>query len=159
MTPVEDIPVRYLYASSLDVEAHLSFVASFTPSTIPNASQVHRFLDDACNQLDAALASLDYSVPIATTATKSAELLRTYAGIGAAMWSAYAMPQGDNSLHGATLERQWTAILNGIKMGSITLPDATKSAALSGTRTASYDESSEPGAAAPYFKRGAVGDI
>src|SRR5690349_15874341 len=89
----------YAYASAGNVRALLSFIPTFGATARPNAEQVAQFLDDASNDLDAALALADYTTPIATTATQSVELLRTWAAVGGAWHTAVAMPQGHDSKH------------------------------------------------------------
>jgi hypothetical protein len=130
MTPVEELPGDppfgrpYAYASYSDVQAHLSFVATWTASTRPNASQVHQHIVDASDELDAALSIARYTVPVATGATIALEQLRAWSAVGAAAHTAAAMPQGSASKHAKGLEDRWQAILIDIGKGERIIPGA-----------------------------------
>ena len=115
------------YASLPDVAAHLTFMpSSFTATSMPRATQVHNFLLDTAQDLDSALSAQGYQTPVATGATQAFGQANAWNSIGAAMYSVYAMPQGGGDRHGQFLERRWTAILQGIRDGDLTLPDAGK---------------------------------
>lgn len=116
----------YAYASSTDVIRHLTFVATFTATSRPNATQAHGHLSDAANELDAALTLADYSIPVATGATAAFEILRSWNAIGAACFSARSMPQGSDSKHAQALCDRFSAILDGIRDGDFALPGADK---------------------------------
>lgn len=140
----------YAYASAVDVLGHLTLAATFTATSRPNATQVHAQLLDTANELDSALRSADYSVPVATGATQAFDKLNTYNAIGAAMYVTAAHPAGQDSRHLAFLERRWQAILTGIAAGEIAI-DAPKDPDTAKPRFGA------PGAsgfgASPYFGR------
>lgn len=116
----------YAYASYGDIQAHLSFIPTFTPSTKPNATQVHSHLVDSSNLLDAALALADYSTPVPTVATHALELVRSWTAIGAAHKTALAMPGGSDSKHAEALGKDWDVILQQVRDGELGLPDLDK---------------------------------
>ena len=105
------MPRDYAYASYGDIQAHLSFIPTFTATSQPNATQAHLHLVDASNQLDSVLAIADYGTPVATTATHALELLRSWTSIGAAWKVAMSMPQGKDSKHADALGKEWQTLL------------------------------------------------
>ncbi len=107
----------FAYASYGDVQAHLSFVATFTATSRPNATQVHQHLIDASDELDTVLRIADYSTPIPSTATAVLNVVRGWTSIGAAAHTAYAMPQGTDSKHAQALEKRWQALLKDVREG------------------------------------------
>lgn len=139
----------YSYASAPDVLAHLTFIATFTATSRPNASQVHHFLYDTAQDLDTALAAQGYSTPISTGATLAFGQLNSWNSVGAAMFAGNAMPQGGDGKHVAFLERRWDAILSGIRDGELRLPDAGKDTTsglprYGGQATATFTREDEP---------------
>lgn len=129
--PPEPIPSAisgrsYAYASLQDVQSFLPGVNFMATSAKPGATQVANFLNLASDDLDSLLGTLDYSVPIATTATQAMEMLRNWTTIGAAYRTAIAMPQGKESKHAETYGKEWTAILKSIESGQRFLPDASR---------------------------------
>lgn len=114
--------MREPYAGIEDVRSHLSFVPTFTATGRPNATQVSQFLADAANDLDVALQLADYSLPIATSATMAQDTLRTWNAIGAAYYTALAMPQGSDSKHAKDLGDRWTVLLKAVQEGDTVLP-------------------------------------
>lgn len=145
----------FAYASPVDVLAHLS-VATFTGSSRPNASEVGDLLLTASDELDAALTDAKYSVPVATGATAASELLRRYAAIGGAMYSANSHPSGKNSNFLPFLERRWNAILGSIRSGEISLPEIARDSSTSLPRFGGEPAIS---GATPFFTRDAVEDV
>lgn len=143
----------YTYASAPDVIRHLTFVATFTATSRPNATQVDGHLDDAANELDAALTLADYSIPIATAATVSFEILRSWNAVGAACFSARSMPQGSDSKHAQALCERFSSILDGIRAGDFALPDADKETTRGRARFGAIATG-----ASPYFTRQGVFD-
>lgn len=141
----------FAYASTVDILSHLSFVATFTNNSKPNATQAHTQLLNASDEIDTVLGEAGYTTPIATGATQSGELLRHWTGLGAAMYVAYSMPQGQDSKHAATLERRFNIILDGIRSGALTLP--TDSPLDSNTSLACY-AAPDVLTGSPYFHRG-----
>lgn len=141
----------FAYASYADIQAHLSFIPTFTATSKPNATQAHSHLVDASNQLDAALAVADYATPIPTTATMALELLRSWAGIGAAAKVALAMPQGKDSKHLEALGKEWEVILGQVREGKAGLPGVALDSALSRARSGGPEAGSE--GAEPVFSR------
>lgn len=143
--------MRSPYATLSDVNGLLSFVPTFGATTKPNGSQVTGFLAMAADDLDAALVTHNYAVPIASSAVNSFELVRDWSSVGAAYYTAAAMPQGIDSKHLAIYERRWDAILEGLRNGSLQLPtDAPVDPTLSGTRFAGTPNAV---GATPYFSR------
>ena len=140
------------YASAPDVIARLSHVATFTATTRPNATQVHEGLIAASNDLDSAIFTADYTVPVATGATVSREFLRTWAAVGAACKVSYAMPQGDDSKHLRYCE-EFAEILLGLKTGDLGLPDAGKDETMGRGAHAAVATG-----ATPYFTRAGIMD-
>lgn len=118
---------RTPYASIEDVRSLLTFVATFTATSRPNATQVQTALEMASNDLDAILSGLDYTLPVPSTATASLDTLRTWAAVGAAHRAALAMPQGADSKHAKDYGGEWQAILKSLEQGKRELPDAPKS--------------------------------
>lgn len=130
MTPVGQIGLDgrpYSYAAVTDVAALIPGATFGATSAKPGASQVGHFLDQCSNELDALLASVDYAVPVATGATASIEMLRSWTSIGGAYRTAMAMPQGKDSKHAEAYGKEWTAILGRIEKGKVELPDAPRS--------------------------------
>lgn len=140
----------YAYASYGDIQAHLSFIPTFTATSQPNASQAHHHLVDAANQLDAALVVANYSTPIPTTATHALELLRSWTAIGAAWKVAFAMPQGKDSKHAEALGKEWKAILGEVREGKVGIPGVGQVAGVAHAR--SGGDALNPGAS-PTFSR------
>jgi hypothetical protein len=140
----------YNYASHPDVLQHLTHVATFTSTARPNATQVHSFLTDVSDELDAAISAKGYDTPVATDSA-SFDLVNSWAAIGGAMHAAAAAPQGKGSAHLEFLERRWTAILKRIDGGQVQLSDGAKDADRRKARTG--------GAATGYFLREDVSDV
>jgi hypothetical protein len=139
------------YASAPDVLRHITFVATFTAISRPNATQVHNQILAVSDELDGALLQANYLTPIATGATIAADLLRQWTSIGAAMYVVNSLPQGEDSAHLKFLTERFTAILKGIREGDLRLPaDADKDTELALPRfnPASADNPT------PYFYRG-----
>ena len=139
----------YAYASTPDVLMHLTLATAFTATSRPNSTQVHHHLVDISDELDAALSSQDYSVPIATGATQAQNQLNAWTAIGAAMMVTAAHPAGKDSKHLEFLERRWNAILSGISDGSLSL-DAAQDTSVSLPR---YGGAVAAEGASPYFGR------
>jgi hypothetical protein len=139
----------YSYASTTDVQLHVS-VATYTASSRPNLTQVGKFIDDAANTIDSKLAALNFSTPVATGATQAFELLRTWNGVGAAMYAVAALPQGDKGTHLPFLERQWSAILTMLDEGDVSLPGVSTDTTTGLVRSPAY---AATGGASPYFTR------
>jgi len=138
----------FAYASYADIQAHLSFIPTFTATSKPNATQAHTHLVDASNQLDAALSVANYGTPIPTTATHALELLRSWAGVGAGAKVAAAMPLGKDSKHAEALGKEWEVILGQIRKGQVGLPDVAQLADTSLVRAG--------GNPSPTFTRDAI---
>lgn len=118
------------YASAPDVRARLSFVATFTATSRPNATQVHEALLAASNEIDASLAVADYSTPVATGATVAREILRTVAADGAACRVVRTFPQGADGKHFDFYCTDFARMLEALRAGDAVLPDADVSATL-----------------------------
>jgi hypothetical protein len=146
----------YAYASAPDVLAHLTIATAFTATSRPNATQVHSHLINASNDLDLALRTVHYTVPIATTATGANEQLRTWTSIGAAMFTTAGHPAGRDSKHLEFLERQWNSILTGIRDGNLTLADASLDSTVGQPRS---PRSSAGVGASAFFTRDNVTDF
>jgi hypothetical protein len=112
----------FAYASYADIQAHLSFIPTFSATSKPNATQVHSLLVDTSNTLDSALAVADYATPIPTAATVALELVRSWTAVGAAAKVAMAMPQGKDSKHFKALDEEWDVILKQVRDGEAGLP-------------------------------------
>ena len=141
---------RNAYASLPDVNSLLSFVPTFTASTRPSATQVHQFLQMASDDLDGALALGDYITPV--TATAALDALRSWTSVGAAWYTAAAMPQGKDSLHVDLYRQRFTAILNQARNDELEILGADRDSLLTAALYGSggrYD-----GAATPTFTRG-----
>jgi hypothetical protein len=144
------------YASAPDVLRHLSFIATFTATSKPNATQVHNHLLAVSDEIDSLLAQADYTTPVGTAATVALNTLRHWTSLGAAMHAAHAMPQGRDSLHAQFLERRFDAILHGLSEGTLALTaDAAQETELSLPR---YPAGS-PSGASPFFTRDQVYDV
>lgn len=141
----------FAYASTIDVLAHLTVATTFTASSRPQATQVHRHLINASEEIDSALGLADYSTPVSTTATAAMQTLRHYTAIGAAMYSTAAHPSGEQSKHIDFLRERWTAILSGISDGEISLPGVGRDSSRSVPRFGGYAAGAE--GASPYWTR------
>ena len=125
---------RIPYASTSDVLALLPYFATFTPTSKPNATQVHRHLITASNELDAALVKEHYVVPVGSinasglpvVASLALDRLRTWAAVGAAALTAYSTPQGEDSKHAKLYDDRFTAILKGIADNEFEFTDADR---------------------------------
>lgn len=137
----------YNYATYADIEAHISQF-TVTASSRPNASQADRYITDVSDRLDSKLATLDYSVPVATGATQAFDLVNSWTAVGAAMFCAAALPHGSDGKHLEFLERQWTAILTDLDQGNVRLPGVAKDSTTSLPRYASV-----PTGGSAYFTR------
>lgn len=116
------------YATTADVQRKLTFLSpSLSATTKPTASQVADAIVGASDELDAALALVNYSVPVPTAATIALGVLREWAAIGAAGEVAYSLPQGSDSKHLGYRER-FSVILDEIRDRSRDLPDAPRDA-------------------------------
>jgi hypothetical protein len=146
------MPRAYSYATTSDVQSRVA-VATFTASSRPNLTQIGGYIADAANELDGKLAALNYSVPVATGATTAWELLKTWNGIGAAMFAVAALPQGEKGTHLPFLERQWSAILTRLEEGNVQLPGVSKDSSSGRVRSASIDPCA---GASPFFVRGQI---
>lgn len=144
------------YATVSDLAARLPG-ATFTASSIPNASQVIEILGQTADELDAALAQARYAVPVPTTATAAFNLAAAWNSVGAAMYALGAKPQGQDSKQLPFLERRWEAILQNLQSGETTLPGYDKDETVALPRY--------PGApayaavATPYFTREPAGGV
>jgi hypothetical protein len=139
----------YNYANLADVQSALPGLA-LTASSRPNASQVTLQLELASNELDGVLAMLGYSVPVATGATVSMGMLRSWATVGGAYRAAMSMPQGKDSKHAESYGAEWKAILNGLEGARRSLPDAETNP----SKLPRGAPPAEDGSGAPIFTRG-----
>jgi hypothetical protein len=132
----------------MPVYATLSHVAAlaakrvFTATSIPNASQVVQFLEDAQAEVDGILAGDGYQVPVPTTATIALGLLRRTVAIGA--WaqverSAQVAPDAKEAL------AMWEQARGELVKGTVQLADAPRLAGLNFARANPY--------ATPFFSR------
>lgn len=150
------MPRAYAYASVTDLHRLLTFLpATFNASTRPTPSQAHQALLDSSARLDAALGLVDYTTPVATTATAAGEVLRSWAAIGAAAEIAFALPQGKDSKHAEVYRSDFQAILGSIRGRDEGLPDVARG---SRSRVRSSLTARSPEAASPMFTRDNVTD-
>ena len=147
----------YSYASFADVRALLPMLPSPLPGSYrPNGSQVSFHIERASNELDAVLSQVNYGVPIPTGATLAHELLRTWTALGAAWWSAIAMPQGRDSKHAQEYREEWTNILGRIQDHEMELPGVDPTSGTNSFRSPVGDPNAV--GASPYFARAELGD-
>lgn len=136
----------YFYASAADVSAKLAGF-NITATSKPSATQVDRLLANASDELDSILVVLDYAVPVATAATQSMEMLRSWTAVGAAYMTAMSMPQGNQSKHAEEYGKEWQAILKSVEGGRRQLPDAERVQNRAAARAGAPDR------CAPVFNR------
>lgn len=148
---------RTPYASVSDIQRHLTFLPSLTGSSRPTASQAVDQLIAASDEIDAALAEADYTVPIpSASAPVAAGVVREWAAIGAAAKVAYSLPQGADSKHAAGLGDRFSVLLLDARTGKVVLADAPRDPSLSLPRHATLPASG-PGAS-PYFTADSIDD-
>ena len=146
----------YAYASTPDILAHLAIATAFTPTSRPNATQVHHQIYNAADELDGALRAAKYGVPIPTSATAATDQLNHWNAIGGAMFVAAAHPAGRDSKHLEFLERRWNAILTGIREGDLVLDGVSKDSTTSLPRFRARSATGD--GASPYFTRDTLRD-
>lgn len=108
------------YATIQDVQAR-DPTLQITASSVPNASQVSRFIEDTAAELDGILAALDYSVPIATTATQAHAMLRGFNALGA---NAYVQEATPTSRDRDLARKLWEDCKKALAAGNVALPGA-----------------------------------
>lgn len=124
---------RIPYAQLSDVQGKLPFFRVGATS-VPNSSQIARFLEEVSDELDSSLIREGYRIPVgsmtassaAQAASQSLSVLRAWAALGAAAKTAEAMPQGVDSKHAEMYRSQFSAILKGISDDSAELFDAER---------------------------------
>lgn len=109
------------YASIQDVQAR-DPTLTFTATSVPNASQVARFIEDTAAELDGILAALDYTIPVPTTATQAWTMLRGFNALGANAHVQEAAPTGRHRDQARTL---WEECKKALRAGDIALTDAS----------------------------------
>lgn len=147
----------FAYATVSDIAARLPG-ATFTASSLPNASQVVELIVQTADELDAILADVKYSVPVPTTATAAFNLLAGWNSVGAAMYALGAKVQGQDSKQLPFLERRWTAILTDLRTGDTQLPGLSKDTTISLPRYPGAPAYAQ-GVATPYFTREPEGGV
>lgn len=146
----------YAYASEPDIRRLLQFLpATITATSRPQATQLHNALVAASDELDSALALVNYDTPVSTVASIAQGALRSWAAIGAAGEVAFALPQGSDSKHAKGYQEKFSAILEGIRDRDRELPDASK-----GSRSRPRHPRTPAGAigGSPMFSRDSIGD-
>jgi hypothetical protein len=129
------------YATLANVSA-LAAKRVFTATSVPNASQVAMFLEDAQSEVDGILAGDGYQVPVPTTATISIGLLRRIVTLGAWAQVEKSAQVSDNA---KDVLAMWESARTELVKGTLQLADAPR---LGGENFARSQA-----AATPFFTR------
>lgn len=109
------------YATLADVQAR-DPSRTYTASSVPNATQVGMFILDTAAELDGILSSLQYAVPVSTSATVALGMLRGFNALGANCLVQEAAPTSRDRDQAREL---WEDCKKALRAGDIVLPDAS----------------------------------
>lgn len=123
--------------ATIDEVAALSAGRTFTATSKPTATQVGIFMRQCFAELNGIVAERGYTVPVATSATTSFQLLAAYNAMGAHCLVEKSAPTNRGDAAKEACEA-WAAAKKALATGGVELPDASEAETGSSAVRAGY---------------------